>query len=121
MRAARWIAFVGAWTAVLAAGPIIANAGPQKATLTIRAVAPGDPVGIEFRSLGLNPASFVVPNDGKRTFSNLPPGRYVVVQAPPREGWSLQVQCSDGESMNQYDLERGERLTCTFTSELLPG
>jgi hypothetical protein len=104
---------------LLVAGPVSANAGPSKATLTIRAVAPGDPVGIEFRSMGLVPDSFVVPDGGEQVFANLKPGRYVVVQAPPRDGWDLRVQCSDGESSNQYDLTRGERLVCTFTSERL--
>jgi hypothetical protein len=102
---------------LLVAGPVRA-ADPSRASLTIRAVAPGDPVGIEFRSLGLSPDAFVVADGAERVFRNLKPGRYVVVQAPPRDGWSLRMQCSDGESTNEYHLT-DEHLVCTFTSERL--
>lgn len=70
---------------------------------------------LEFRTLNLSPDSFVVPSGESRTFQNLKPDRYVVVQAPPTSG-TLTVQCSDGVSNMEYDLQAGDDLTCTFTS-----
>lgn len=94
------------------------------ARLTIRAQGSA----MEFRSLGLPSPAFRLSAGSSRTWKNLPPGTYVVVQAPPvgvatqvaENEWSieggLQISCSDGESSNEYVLTAGERLTCTFTA-----
>jgi hypothetical protein len=87
---------------------------------SLRIVAPD---GMEFRTLGLSPGAFA----GSRTFHNLAPGRYVVVQAPPvgvytQVGpgqWTVEsgltITCSDGVSGNQYDLAAGDNVVCTYT------
>ncbi len=82
---------------------------------------------MEFQTLGMSPGSFNLDSGESRTWV-LKPGRYVVVQAPPIgvatqvgpneytiEG-GLQIECSDGTSSNQYDLETGDNLTCVFTA-----
>jgi hypothetical protein len=78
----------------------------KTADLTINA-----PADMEFRSLGLNPDAW----RGPRTFKSLPPGRVVVVQAPPVPGF-LQIVCSDGEG-NEHFLRAGDDVHCTFTVE----
>lgn len=106
-----WVA-AGLVVAAIAVGTS-SQAEQGSAKLTIK--AEGD--ALEFRTLGLSPSAFLVPAGGARIFQNLKPGRYVVVQAPPLPGRGLRMQCSDGESMNQYDLVAGDDLVCTFTSE----
>jgi len=95
---------------LLVAGPTAAAVGraPQP-QLTIRAQG----AAMEFRTMNMNTTAFRLAAGAQRTFK-LKPGRYVVVQAPPLAGHGLQMTCSDGVSANQYDLEAGERLTCTF-------
>ena len=101
-----------------------AGATAPNTRLTIRAQG----AAMEFRTLGLPTPAFTLPAGGSRTWKNLAPGTYVVVQAPPigaatqvgENEWTieggLQITCSDGVSMNEYELTAGERLTCTFTA-----
>jgi hypothetical protein len=86
---------------------------PTTARLTIAAVG----ADMEFRTLGGIDPAFTVLNGQRRVFRRLPPGRYVVVQAPPVVTVGLRIQCSDGVSSNQYDLQAGDALTCTFSVE----
>ena len=82
---------------------------------------------MEFRTIGLNPAAFLVPAGGSRTFQNVKPGTYVVVQAPPvgvrtqvgPDQWEIEggltIECSDGKP-HQHDLLAGDDVVCTFTA-----
>ena len=103
------IALAGIAVAVMpSAQPTLADA-PTTARLTI--TAQGAPM--EFRTLGLVTTGFTLADGTSRVFRRLPPGRYVVVQAPPWGG-GLSVHCSDDVSNMQYDLVAGDDLTCTF-------
>jgi hypothetical protein len=83
----------------------------RPARLHIRAVG----ATLEFRTLGLPDPAFTLNAGQTKTWRGLAPGRYVVVQAPPRPG-GLQITCTDGHSAMQYDLAVGDNLTCTFTA-----
>lgn len=84
-------------------------------------------VAMEFRTLGLNPAAFNLEPGQSRTWQNLKPGTYVVVQAPPvgtytqlgPNEWSVEsdltITCSDG-STHQHDLQAGDDISCSFTA-----
>jgi hypothetical protein len=99
--------------ALLVVGPVAeAKSAAPRATLTI--VARGAPM--EFRTLNMATTAFGLADGTQRTFK-LRPGDYVVVQAPPVEGFTLRVACSDAVSSMDYDLSAGERLTCTFIAE----
>ena len=78
----------------------------------LRIVAQG--ATLEFRTLGLKQTGFTLASGSSKSWV-LKPGRYVVVQAPPWGG-GLQIACSDGVSSNEYILEAGGNLTCTFTA-----
>jgi hypothetical protein len=67
-----------------------------------------------FVTLNLSPDAFVLEDGGSRTFRNLKAGTYVVVMAPPIEGKTQWLGCTNGE-MNQVDLSPGDDVTCTFT------
>ena len=62
-----------------------------------------------FLTIGLSPGVFT----GSRTFNNLKPGTYTVVQAPPVEG-VLTVSCTNGGGRQQV-LVAGDDVTCTFS------
>ena len=96
----------------------------RTATITVRAVG----ATMEFRTLGRLPTAFTVADGASQTFTNLQPGTYVVAQAPPIgvstqvgpdqfviEGGTL-VQCSMPGSTHQFDLQRGDVQTCTYTA-----
>jgi hypothetical protein len=108
----RWI--LAAAAAAIVAVPVTQHTladSPDTATLTITASG----ADMEFRSIGLNPDGFLVRDGDSRTWQNLKPDTYVVVQAPPWGG-GLSVECSDGVSSHQYDLAAGDDLSCTFTA-----
>ena len=100
-----------ALAAVVSVMPSTSEAGSAGARLRI--VAAG--ARMEFRTLNLKPTAFSLTDGGSRTFKNLKPDTYVVVQAPPLPG-GVNVQCSDGVSTTEYDLGAGDDLTCTFTA-----
>src|SRR5262245_61756153 len=77
-----------------------ADAAPGRATLRIVA-----PAGMGFLTIGLSPPAFT----GSRTFNNLKPGTYTVVQAPPLGGVS--VSCTNGAGQRQT-LHAGDDVTC---------
>jgi hypothetical protein len=111
--------------AVITVGGTAHADAPTTARLTITAVG----ADMEFRTIGLTPG-FTLTAGQSRTFRRLPPGTYVVIQAPPVGVWTqvgpnqwevtggMQIQCSDGASSNQYDLVAGDQLSCTFTAGL---
>ena len=111
-KARPWVvALVGIAVAVIAGAQPSRADSPDTARLTIRVVG----ADMEFRTLGGIDPAFMIPADRSVTFRRLDPGRYVVVQAPPHGG-DLWIRCSDGTSMNQYDLDAGEDLTCIFST-----
>src|SRR4051794_39436777 len=82
-----------------------ADAAPPRATLRIVA-----PSGMRFvTDSSLSPPTF----SGSRTFKNLKPGTYTVIQAPPVPG-SLAVSCTKS-GPQQIVLTAGDDVTCTFS------
>jgi hypothetical protein len=112
-----------ALTAIVGSNAVIGNAASSARLTVIAADAT-----MEFRTLNLNPGAFTLAAGGSRTWQNLKPGRYVVVQAPPLgmatqvgpNEWTIEggtsIHCTDGTSSNEYHLEAGDDLTCTFTA-----
>jgi hypothetical protein len=99
------VALVGA-VGVLGVGSAAttAEAAPRRATLRIVA-----PAGMPFVTIGLSPPAFT----GSRTFKNLKPGTYTVVQAPPIGG-GVNLSCTNGGTETQV-LLAGDDVTCTFS------
>lgn len=103
MKTKHIVSGVAAALTVAAVGAAAQADKPGTARLTV--VAPAD---MPFRTLGLKEPTFV----GGRTFNNVAPGQYLVVQVPPVD--SLQISCSDGE-LARHTLVAGDNVVCTYT------
>jgi hypothetical protein len=93
--------------AVLGVGTAATTADAAPGRATLRFVAPAN---MHFVTIDLSPPAFT----GSRTFNNLRPGVYTVVQAPPVAG-VLRVSCSNGTGQQQQTLRAGDDVTCTYS------
>ena len=77
-----------------------------------------------FTTSGVGLTNFALSDDGdpihsnSRTFSNLLPGIYSVIESATT-GWDQNsVVCTDGNSNTAIDLSAGENITCTFSNTM---
>ena len=111
-------------TVALAAGKVInctftntARSGSITVVKQLEGDAPETPW--QFTGSGQIPGAFELPaSGGSRTFTDLPPTDYTIVEVP-HEGYDVSVTCTNGASgahSVSLDLPPAGSITCTFTN-----